>query len=212
MQSKHLGLTAVIALLALSSAPASASVIEFTSDAAFNTAVSGASTYNFAGIAPASGFVSGNVTVGGVTFSSDHPFVIDANAGYGSYGASFFSGQNSTPNLVATLAGATAIGFFYGDYYAASTPFSVTLSTGDIFNNLTTPVKAGVDTGFIGFTSDTQITSVAFAEPNDGDAYVFDVTQFVLASASSTVPEPATLALLGLGLAGMGAIRRRKQA
>jgi hypothetical protein len=96
----------VAVVLVHSAAPASAAIIEYTSAAAFNAAVSGATTYNFEGIAPAGGSVGGG---GGVTFSApgNFEFVVDANAGFGHYGASFFVGRFNISNVTATLAGAT---------------------------------------------------------------------------------------------------------
>jgi hypothetical protein len=205
MQPGLLGLTAGTILLALSAAPASASVTEYTSITAFNAAVSGATTYNFEGIAPSFSNIVVTPTIGGVTFTADAypgniPFVIDAS-GTAFYGVSFFSGQSTTPstspsNVVATLAGATAIGFTYGSYTNSTAPFTVTLSTGDMFS-LVTPAVYGVGSGFVGFTSSSPITSVVFAEPG---GYAFDVASFTVAS----VPEPETWAMLlaGLGLVG----------
>ena len=200
-----------------STAPASATVTEFTSMAAFNAAVSGETTYNFEGIAPAGGYInvpSGGITVGGVTFSDNYPgnnaYVIDANAFYANYGASFFSGQSNeggdTAYVNATLlSGVTAIGFSYGSYLDPSLPFTVTLSTGDIFN-LLLPTTRGIDTDFVGFTSDTPITSVLFTLP--GRVLAMDITQFEVGSAAP-VPEPSTFLLIGAGLGGLALLKRR---
>lgn len=46
---------------------------------------------------------------------------------------------------------------------------------------------------------------------SNGDWVVFDNMKYVSQGSSSSVPEPATVSLIGLGLAGM-AIRRRKSA
>jgi hypothetical protein len=191
-------------------APASASIVEYTSVAAFDSAVSGATTYNFEGIAPAGGFTGSVPPIGGVSFTapSSNANVVDANAGYGHYGASFFTGtQSAFPfvNVTATLAGATAIGFSYGSFLSSSAPVTVTLSTGDMFA-LTTPVNNGVDTNFVGFTSSTPITSVSFIE--SGGA--FDVINFVVAS-DTLVPLPAADWLLLSGLGGLSLLLRRQR-
>src|ERR1700682_4341891 len=140
MQSKLFGVVAAVAVTALSAAPASGSVIEYTNAALFNAAVTGATSFNFEGIAPAGGFVSTSPTVGGISFTdtavNNVPFVIDQGAAlYGHYGASFFSRQatanTDTANVTATLVGVTAIGFNFGSYLNSLHPFTVTLSTGD---------------------------------------------------------------------------------
>src|ERR1700682_4375421 len=213
MESNRARLALGLVVVAFNAPLVSASTTEYTDVLSFDAAVLPPSNYNFEGIAPIGSFSPGDVTVGGATFTAGGGFdyVIDSTAPFANYGASFFSGQSGNPGVdpsevVCTLSGSTAIGFTYGDNADAALAFTVTLSTGDSFA-LTTPLNNGVDTGFVGFVSDTPITSVTFADNGSS----FDVINFAESAPATSVPEPGTLALMATGLLGMALLGRRRR-
>jgi hypothetical protein len=47
--------------------------------------------------------------------------------------------------------------------------------------------------------------------PSEGDGYIIDYSTLRVETTTTSVPEPGTLALLGIGLLGMGMTRRKKK-
>lgn len=64
--------------------------------------------------------------------------------------------------------------------------------------------------GILDFSSFGAITRLYFDDSSSYDSRGVGYSTFVFDTVSSTVPEPATLALFGLGLAGIGFSRRKK--
>jgi hypothetical protein len=205
-------LTAVILSLLVTAGPASAAVVEYTSFAAFSASTTNLLSYNFNGIAPAGSFTNpSSLPVGPASFSpypSNFLFVIDTNAGFGSYGVPYLSSQQGNPvGLNISISPTTAIGFFYGSYLSASDPLSVSLSTGDTF--IVDLPSTTSTTSFIGFTSSSPITSVQFLD-NSSTAGSIDLTSFAVLGVASAVPELATWLMILLGFAALGFIAHRR--
>jgi len=211
----RLALTAIgLTVLAFAAGDALGKVTEYTDQTAYSAATSHSTTITFDGLTPPGSVSLGNVTVGDLSFAGtgfDFPFLFGSGTPfYG--GTAFFSSLSSVPGIDAaevlcTLSGSTAVGFLYGDFSdGGGLPFAVTLSTGDSFE-LSTPPTPGSDIGFVGFVSDTPITSVTFSDDGQG----FDLLQVDRSSARAAgVPEPAAFALMATGLLYLTLLTRRR--
>jgi hypothetical protein len=112
-------------------------------------------------------------------------------------------GRVGTDLAITLPAGTTALALHYGSFNG--TTFTFTLSSGDSFTE--TPARF-TDLGFLGFTSSAPFTSLVI-HADGGDPVVIGDLTF----GQATLPEPAGLTLLGIGLAGIGgyAWRRGRQ-
>jgi PEP-CTERM motif len=86
--------------------------------------------------------------------------------------------------------------------------YQIALSSGDTFVAPPFSEAGGsAATGFFGIVSDTPLTSATISTFTDG-GFVSDEG---IDNVRTVVPEPATLSILGLGMLGLGAIRRRRR-
>ena len=186
-------------------APATAAVTTYTDAAAFQSALTGGSfTETFTGVGDTPPADYGNGT-----------FAFNASAAGGLYSA---TGDNLSTNrsddaLILTFTSGNVYGvggnFFLTDIDGDFDNFFdvlIVLSTGDVYDLW--PQSASE---FVGFVSDDPIEWIAvvpynpFALPQDGTGLYATVDNLTIGK----VPEPASLALVGLGIAGLVARRRR---
>jgi hypothetical protein len=223
MMFKTLFGSALMCATALATTPAFAGITMFTDQAAFDAAVAGQTVThtNFDALQAATiaadpgdnGFLGapGFAKVGADTFTTATPddLLFVTAAADGSFGSSFI-GDNTDCGCAATLTISTpsvsALGFDFGtrdDVFFAPTPFTVTV--GSQAFDVSVPTTSAQFVGFV-FTGGTFNTVSLSGEGSFGT--VIDVLDVSQVDAPGGVPEPATWALMLIGVGGLGASLR----
>lgn len=192
-------------------------------EAAFLSNLTGVGTEDFEGIAtgtpPPLSLVfpgAGTATLTGGTG------VESGNDGFGRYPISgrnyYYAGSNNfTIDFDSPIAAFGFYGVDIGDYGADLTlTLTDTLANETVLNVPLTTGSGGDSSGsvlYFGFyDTATQYTSISFTNTSGGgDAFAFDDMTIGSLEQVNPMPLPATLALFGLGLGGLGLFRRRKE-
>ena len=193
---------AAATLVALSASSHAATTVYTTSASFLAQVAAGAYTNSFTGLSSPAGLDPAAFSGLGFSYTASSPVGLYLDAG--------FLGTNQVnASLTLTFTGSVkAIGgnFFnvdIGDAFQAST---VTIQLSDGTSTTLTPATIG--DSYRGFISTVGITSLTIAAPTGLGAYA-SLDNLTIGNAVAVVPEPASMLLMGLGVAGLLVARRR---
>ena len=202
----------------LSPIAANAGVIQIADRATFNSIFGATTLIDFEAQQTGSNvtYYGNGLTIGDVSFTQGDArlFVLDSSV-YGTSGTSNYLNNNagtSAPVVIDFANDVFSVGMDIAWLYnwgGSSDPSMMTfvLDTGDSFQRSIVGPLVGSNTemDFLGLYSDVAFRSLTILDSSDS----LMIDNFAYGAAA--VPEPGTLALFGIGLAGMGVARRRRK-
>ena len=200
------------ALMLAASAGAYANVTQVATQSAFSSLGTIAQNTNFDAVTGTFNFPGTPFTTGALTFSSTDNLLV----GSGAYG---FQRTVMTNNYWTPVVGSVN--------QSGYDLFGFNLGVGGVYNALTIKVSTNVGTyafnvalppsssqlGFFGFAADAgeyfQAFRIDSAQSSNSLAGLTDIQLGTAGAPSTQVPEPSTLALIGMGLLGVSRMRRK---